>query len=165
MKRIILSMSLLIFAAAPSFAQNASKSVTDQTKLTINAADPSTTVSAQNPDAMKFTSEIHDFGIIPEGPSADYEFTFTNTGKEPIVIQRAQASCGCTTPYYTKDPILPGKTGKIKVAYATQGRPNAFTKTVTVATNVGTKVLTIKGNVEKAPESSVPQNTSMIKTH
>jgi hypothetical protein len=114
---------------------------------------------------MKFTSEVHDFGTIPEGPSAEHEFTFKNTGKEPIIIQRAQASCGCTTPSYSKDPILPGKTGSIKAAYGTQGRPNAFTKTVTVFTNVGTKVLTIKGNVEKAPESSVPQNSSLIKTN
>jgi hypothetical protein len=116
-------------------------------------------------EEMKFTSEVHDFGTIPEGPSAEHEFTFKNTGKEPIIIQRAQASCGCTTPSYSKDPILPGKTGSIKAAYGTQGRPNAFTKTVTVFTNVGTKVLTIKGNVEKAPESSVPQNSSLIKTN
>ncbi|MBS1588968.1 MAG: DUF1573 domain-containing protein [Bacteroidetes bacterium] len=114
---------------------------------------------------MKFQTDVHDFGNIPEGPAAEYEFTFKNTGKEPIIIQRAQPSCGCTTPSYSKDPVLPGKTGSIKASYGTQGRPSVFTKTITVVTNVGTKVLTIKGNVEKAPESSVPANTSMIKTH
>ncbi len=118
-----------------------------------------------NPNTIKFDNEVHDFGTIPEGPTVEYEFVFRNSGSEPIIIQKAQPSCGCTTPSYSKDPILPGKTGSIKAAYATQGRPNAFSKTITVQTNVGTKVLTIKGNVEKAPESSVPVNTSMIKTN
>ena len=107
----------------------------------------------------------HDFGTIPEGPAADHEFVFKNTGKEPIVIQQVHASCGCTTPSYSKDPVLPGKTGTVKASYATQGRPNAFTKTITVSSNIGVKTLTIKGNVEKAPESSVPQSSSMIKTN
>jgi len=114
---------------------------------------------------MVFKTELHDFGTVPEGPAAEYEFSFTNKGKEPLIIQAVNASCGCTTPSYSKDPVLPGKTGTVKASYNTAGRPNAFTKTITVTSNAGTKVLTIKGEVEKAPESSVPQNNSMIKTH
>lgn len=173
MKKVVLSLGLLMVVAAPSFAQGKkdkqAKEVTAAGTATVSPAAPTADgvadATAQNPDAIKFDSEVHDFGTIPEGPTAEYEFVFRNTGKEPIIIQKAQPSCGCTTPSYSKDPILPGKTGTIKAAYATQGRPNAFTKTITVQTNVGTKVLTIKGNVEKAPESSVPANTSMIKTN
>jgi hypothetical protein len=60
---------------------------------------------------------------------------------------------------------MPGGTGTINVSYHTKGRPNAFTKTISVVSNAGTKVLTIKGNVEKAPAGSVPENSSMIKTN
>ncbi|RYZ55128.1 MAG: DUF1573 domain-containing protein [Sphingobacteriales bacterium] len=113
---------------------------------------------------MKFKSEIHDFGNIRQNVPAEVEFTFKNTGKEPIILQRVQASCGCTTPSYSKDPILPGKTGSVKASYNAAAAGN-FNKSITVFSNIGTKVLTIKGNVEKAPESSVPQNSSMIKTN
>ena len=175
MKKLVLTLGLFVFAAGATFAQGKkatkpmakapAKNAVEATPTATVAAAPAAPATAENPDAMKFTNEVHDFGTIPEGPNAEYEFTFKNTGKEPIIIQRAQPSCGCTTPSYSKDPVLPGKTGSIKASYGTQGRPNAFTKTITVVSNVGTKVLTIKGNVEKAPETSVPQNNSMIKTH
>ena len=168
MKKIILSLGLFAFAASATFAQEKKSVAKQQTKEALPvAATPAagTSSGAQNADNMKFATELHDFGTIPEGPAAEYEFNFKNTGKEPIIIQRAQPSCGCTTPSYSKDPVLPGKSGSIKASYGTQGRPNAFNKTITVFTNVGTKVLTIKGNVEKAPEGSVPENNSMIKTH
>ena len=178
MKKIVLSLGIIALSATVTFAQGSKKGASKPTaKAETVAAAPQAAPAAQaatpaaadaanrTAEEMKFTNEVHDFGTIPEGPNAEYEFTFKNTGKEPIIIQRAQASCGCTTPSYSKDPILPGKSGSIKASYGTQGRPNAFTKTVTVFTNVGTKVLTIKGNVEKAPENSVPENSSMIKTH
>lgn len=120
----------------------------------------STTLTVEN---IVFDNEVHDFGTIPEGPNADYEFTFKNTGKEPINLQTVNASCGCTTPSWSKEPVLPGKTGSIKASYATQGRPGGFTKSITVVSNAGTKVLTIKGTVEPAPSGSAPaSNKSMI---
>jgi hypothetical protein len=121
--------------------------------------------SALTVENMSFTADSHAFGTVSEGPTADYEFQFKNTGKEPIVIQRVQASCGCTTPSYTKEPVAPGKTGIVKASYNTMGRPGEFTKTLTVISNAGTKVLTITGTVEKAPTTSVPENTSMIRTN
>jgi hypothetical protein len=170
MKKIVLSLGLIALTASVTFAQGKKGAPKASAKVATAAPAPQAApapsdASSQNAENMKFVSEVHDFGTIPEGPNAEYEFVFKNTGKEPIIIQRAQASCGCTTPSWTKDPILPGKTGSLKASYGTQGRPNAFTKTITVVSNVGTKVLTIKGNVEKAPESSVPQNSSVIKTN
>ncbi len=78
----------------------------------------------QSPNApvFKFVEETHDFGTIKEGPQAVYEFVFTNTGREPLIIQSCSASCGCTTPDWSKDPILPGQKGKITVFYC--GVPN-----------------------------------------
>ena len=155
MKKIILSLSCLVALATQGIAQ-------DKKEVAANPGAPVTTLVAEN---MAFKVDTHDFGNIPEGPAAEFEFSFKNTGKEPIIIQRVQPSCGCTTPTYTKDPILPGKTGVIKASYGTQGRPGPFNKNLTVLSNAGSKVLFIKGEVEKAPESSVPQNNSMIKTN
>lgn len=95
-------------------------------------------------------SATHDFGDIKEadGP-VTHTFTVINNGELPLVISRVAASCGCTTPSWTKEPIAPGKTGDIKVTYDPTGRPNAFTKTINVYSNgkTGSYVLTIRGNV------------------
>ncbi len=119
--------------------------------------------SNMKPENMVFNEDSHDFGTIPEGPAAEYEFKFKNTGSEPIVITKVHASCGCTTPSYSKEPVKPGETGTVKAVYNTQGRPTPFNKSITVVSNAGTKVLVIKGTVEKAPDGSVPKNTSMMK--
>lgn len=99
-----------------------------------------------------FDKTVFDFGKINESAgTATCDFTFTNKGTAPFIIQRVQASCGCTTPDYTNEPVLPGKTGKIKVTYSTTGRPGSFDKKVTVFSNVPDEVyvLTIKGEVLK----------------
>jgi hypothetical protein len=77
----------------------------------------------------------HDFGTIPEGPKAVYEFQFLNIGKAPLLITNAQASCGCTSPEFPREPILPGKKGKIKVTYTTEGHVGNFTKSVYLTSN------------------------------
>lgn len=80
----------------------------------------------------------HDYGTIPEGPNAVYEFQFVNIGNAPLLITNAQASCGCTSPEYSKSPILPGKKGKIKVTYTTKGHPGNFAKSVYLTSNAQT---------------------------
>ena len=67
-----------------------------------------------------FNELKHEFGNIPHAIPATTTFTFTNTGKTPLVIETATATCGCTTPIYPKKPILPGKKGDIKVTYNAQ---------------------------------------------
>lgn len=97
-----------------------------------------------------FAVKTHDFGNIKEanGP-VSCEFTFTNAGSGNLIIYDATAECGCTRPEYPKNPIAPGKSGKIKVTYNPAGRPGAFEKTVTVKANgKPSKIrLKIKGNV------------------
>jgi len=101
--------------------------------------------------AAKFVDESHDFGEVIEGKLATHEFQITNSGNQPLIINNVQASCGCTTPFWTKEPIMPGKTGTIKASYNSAGRPGAFNKTLTVLSNAGNgnKTLHIKGNVLK----------------
>jgi hypothetical protein len=105
--------------------------------------------AVQAQGVLKFNKEVHDFGKVAEGPLATYSFEVTNTGTAPVVISNAAASCGCTTPEWSKDPIMPGAKSTIKVGYNTSGRPGAFTKTITVTSNAenATVILTIKGEV------------------
>ncbi len=98
---------------------------------------------------LQFETDNHDFGNVPEGTMATYEFKFKNTGNQPVVIANVQASCGCTTPDWTKTPVLPGKSGIVRAMYSSAGRPGVFNKTVTVTSNAteASKVLSIKGSV------------------
>ncbi len=109
---------------------------------------------AQGKAEIKFTETSFDFGKIQEADGdASHEFTFTNTGDAPLVLSRVTASCGCTTPEYSKEPIAPGKKGVIKATYGAKGRPGMFTKTISVYTNVQEApiTLTIKGEVIPIP--------------
>ncbi|WP_400191385.1 DUF1573 domain-containing protein [Hymenobacter sp. B81] len=106
-------------------------------------------LSAAAQGVMSFEKKDHDFSNVTEGTTATHEFKFKNTGNQPIVIANVQASCGCTTPDWTKTPVLPGKTGFIRASYNSAGRPGQFNKTVTVTSNAteSSQMLTIKGTV------------------
>lgn len=93
--------------------------------------------TAKTAPEMTFTATSHDFGNIAEdGGPVKCEFVFTNTGDAPLVIVSASASCGCTKPGFPKEPIMPGKTGKITVTFFPQGHPGEINKDVKVRTNV-----------------------------
>jgi len=178
MRKVILSLGVVLLTAGVVLAdgkkhkkdkgETKTETGSQQTISTTAApADviPTAPATTLKPEDMAFRDMTHDFGTIPEGPDATCEFVFTNTGKEAITIQKAQPSCGCTVPQFSSQPVPPGGTGTINVAYHTAGKPNVFTKTISVVSNAGTKVLTIKGSVEKAPTTSVPEVTSLIRTN
>jgi len=108
---------------------------------------------------MSFEKETHDFGTIKEGEIATYEFIFTNTGDQPIEIATVKASCGCTTPFWTRGLIKPGEKGNIKASYNSKDRPGGFSKSVTVQSNAqrNVTVLYVKGFAEPA-QTSVEEN-------
>lgn len=117
---------------------------------------------------MKFAKETHDFGKIEQGKPATYVFEFKNTGTDPIIINDAQASCGCTKPTFSREPVMPGKTGSVSATYnaAAMGQ---FTKTVTVTSNAesGQTVLYLKGEVvaqKEAQTAASPETTPADKT-
>src|SRR5690606_24795210 len=97
---------------------------------------------------FKFEKETHDFGKVPQNKPVSYEFTFTNVGTEPIIISEVKPSCGCSVAEFTKTPVKPGETGKIKVTYDAKVK-QPFTKNFTVRSNTKTpvKTLYIKGEV------------------
>jgi len=108
-------------------------------------------VSAQA--EIKFDKLTHNFGKFSESsPVVTCTFTFTNTGDKPLVINQAVASCGCTVPEYTKDPIQPGQKGTIKVTYNGTGKfPGHFKKSITIRTNGKVEMtrLYIEGEMEE----------------
>lgn len=100
--------------------------------------------------SIKFDNTTHDYGEMEQGGNGDCEFTFTNVGTEPLLLSDVRASCGCTTPSWTREPIMPGKTGTIKVHYDTN-RLGGINKAITVTTNGNPErvVLRITGNVNQ----------------
>lgn len=105
---------------------------------------------AQVAKPLQFREETFDFGRIAEEAGAvTHEFIFTNVSGRPVKILNVRPSCGCTTPDWTKDAILPGKTGFIQARFDPAGRPGFFNKTLSVTTDYdgGTVVLQIKGQV------------------
>ena len=86
---------------------------------------------------IKFEKTRHNFGVFAQDTAVvSYDFVFTNVGKAPVIIHQAVASCGCTVPDYTFDPIMPGKKGKITVTYdGTTRKPGVFRKSITVHNN------------------------------
>jgi hypothetical protein len=98
--------------------------------------------------SIKWIKEEISMGEIPQGQPKTVEFEFKNTGELPVLISTVQASCGCTTPEYSKTPILPGETGKIKATYNAAAK-GVFKKTVTVTTSAeeAPRVLSISGTV------------------
>ena len=111
-------------------------------------------VSYAQKGVMKFTSETHDFGKVEQGKPVTHVFEFKNTGSDPVVINDAQASCGCTKPSWTSEPIMPGKTGTVSATYNAAAN-GAFNKTVTVISNAeaGQVVLRLKGEVVSKKEA------------
>ena len=114
-------------------------------------AKPAEAVDNTPKTTITFAEFEHDFGNIKQDSENKKVFTFTNTGTEPLIIEAANGSCGCTVPNYPKSPIPPGGTEEIEVEYKPGKQENAQTKTVTVIANTEPKqtTLRIKANVQK----------------
>lgn len=113
--------------------------------------------SGQTKDpSISFDKVVHDFGNITEqGGSVTSKFEFTNTGSAPLLVSQVRASCGCTTPDWSKEPILPGKRGFVAATYDPRNRPGPFDKSINVTTNTNppTTILHIKGDVSPKPKT------------
>lgn len=104
----------------------------------------------KNQARISFQEKTHNFGVVKEdGGPVSCDFQFVNDGSGNLIIYEAKAQCGCTRPEYPKNPVAPGKNGKIRVTYNPIGRPGPFEKVVTVKTNAkeGKVRLKITGNV------------------
>lgn len=128
MKKLFLSILLAIAVVFSANAQS-QKAASTQAEIT-------------------FTELEHDYGEVVKGGDGMCEFIYKNTGKAPLMLTNVRSSCGCTIPSWSKEPLMPGKTAKIKVKYNTNNVGN-INKSITVESNAsnGRVVLKIKGKV------------------
>jgi hypothetical protein len=174
MKKVLLSLLCLTITMATVSAQETTKPATGRVK-SVPASQSSTMPVAQtlgapppaapaptpvdaNAGKFKFKEETHDYGEVPEGPLAEYDFEFKNVGKKPIIISEAHGSCGCTVPKWPTDPILPKHKGVIHVSYNTNGRVGQINKDVYITSNAQQSLmkLHITGNVKAKPDAVKP---------
>jgi hypothetical protein len=148
MKKIAIVVTLFTTILSSAFAQ-------------VPMANTGGVALTRPPDVVQLKENAHNFGKIPQGRPATYTFEIVNTGGSPLKLDNVQASCGCTTPEWSRDPIAAGATAQIRVGYNAYSE-GSFTKTVTIIYNTNqTKTLTISGEVYKMPVSSAPENSSV----
>jgi Protein of unknown function (DUF1573) len=103
---------------------------------TVAAYAQSATTASKNGPVLTWDKSTHDFGTMAQGDVLEHTFKFTNTGNEPLVITNVQVSCGCTTPKgWPRDPVMPGGSGELTVAFNSTGKMGAQTKPVTIVSN------------------------------
>lgn len=145
------SNSIATFAPLPAKAPP----VTTAPKTTFDPLTPPAPIPPADYNGplttIGFPEAVHDFGKVKQDSENKYTFTFTNTGKDPLVITDAVGSCGCTVPDYPKHPIAPGETGAINVVYKPGKQEGNQNKTVTVTANTepSQTVLRITADVQK----------------
>jgi hypothetical protein len=123
--------------------------------------NPSPVLTPAGADILQLKENTYSFGKIPQGRPVIHVFEVVNTGKDPLMLENVQASCGCTTPEWSREAIAPGAVSSIKVGYNAyaEGR---FNKTVTIFYNNGKKkALVISGEVYKLPATAAPENASV----
>lgn len=143
MKKFIITFSVVIASLSFCHAQ------------TSTTTSPTVSSGA----VITFNNLVHDYGTVVKGSDGNCEFTFKNTGTEPLILSNVQTSCGCTVPSWPKEPILPGKTGTIKVNYTKMNVVSTISKQITVSSNAtnGSIVLSIKGTVVEGTETTPTQ--------
>jgi len=152
---ILLFVTVFLFSCSEKKAPKASTEL-----VKIDASADSSTVKKSGQAKIQFEKMLHDFGYITQGEVVEYEFIFTNTGDADLLIASASASCGCTIPDYPKEPIAPGKQGKIKVKFNSELRLDKFLKEVYVTANTDPTVNTISitGVIKPKPQISLPNS-------
>ncbi len=148
MKKILLSLAFAALVAGGATAQERSK-----TKV----AAPSE--QAVNGPALTFEETEYNFGDISQGDVVEHTFKFKNTGTQPLIIERVDVTCGCTTPAWTKEPVMPGKTGIVTAKFNSAGKLGQQKKAITVHSNSadGAKYVYIVTDIKEKAGASAKQ--------
>lgn len=116
---------------------------------TAEPVQPKAKLNPEDYPKIEFETTTFDFGTIKEGDVVEHVFKFMNTGKTDLVITNAQASCGCTVPNWTKEPIKKGESGEVKIQFNSAGKSGLQQKTVTLSSNTeaGNEIINFKANI------------------
>lgn len=119
---------LLIFSC-----KNEEKGIT--TDLVNNPATESVDNDNKGLPKIEFERTSFDFGVIEQGEIVSHTYKFKNTGSSDLIITKVAATCGCTVPKYSKEPIAPGKEGVVEVIFDSAGRNGMQHKSLTIVSN------------------------------
>lgn len=158
MKKVILSLSVLCLIAFTSCKDDAKSKINNDN---VAAAAERDATAGEFP-AISFDKVEHDFGTIMDGTPVETVFTYTNTGKSPLVVSNIKSSCGCTVPQdWNKEPLAPGESAHFTVKFNGKGT-NQVSKTVTLTTNTetGTENVKIKAFIQPDPNAPAATNTN-----
>jgi hypothetical protein len=164
MKKTFVKALIVVMTTAGIYSCNTQAKRADATDSQVNAnvqttSQPSTDASAQSvavdAPVMTFEETNWDFGTIQEGDVVKHTYTFTNTGKSPLIIQNATAQCGCTVPDWTRTPVAPGEKGELRVEFNSKGKAGVQSKSVTITANTQPEInqVMLKGVVESGVAS------------
>ena len=161
-KNLILATSFAVALFATSCDNNTGSDNVTESDATVaetttapvvenpNVAGAEEVAAPENAPVISFAETTYDFGTVKQGEVVEHTFKFTNTGKSPLVIESATATCGCTVPEPPKEPIAPGQSGEIKVQFNSTGKVGMQSPVVTVRANTVPNItqVTLKGTVE-----------------
>lgn len=116
----------------------------------------SQTAAGKMPKLTFAETGVYDFGNMVEGDTVEHVFTFTNTGEFPLIINNITASCGCTTPEWPREPVMPGQKSTVKVRFNSRGKMGQQNKTITIFANTEPSMtdLHFKAQVDPKPDSA-----------
>ena len=144
MKRIfVLALVAISFASCQNAAKTNGATGTGIESAAVAGATGDTAVPEGEAAVMDFEKGNYDFGKITQGEKVSYSYKFKNSGKSPLIISNATATCGCTIPETPKEPILPGAEGVIKVVFNSAGKMGMQDKVITVTSNANPNVNTV----------------------
>ena len=147
----------IICALAFAIIANAQTTTKVTSPITLSSEKPVLTET----EVIALKEKEYNFGKIPQGKPVTHVFEFKNTGNTPLKLDNVQASCGCTTPEWSKDEVAPGSSSKITVGY-NAANDGEFEKTITLTYNGSqTQQIIIKGEVWKTPVASAPENSAL----
>ncbi|HEX8349593.1 MAG TPA: DUF1573 domain-containing protein [Hymenobacter sp.] len=141
-KALVLALALSL----AGFASQAQTAAVKPANATVKAAGPQ----------IQFETDKFDFGTIKQGDIVDHTFKFKNVGTQPLVISNIGVSCGCTTPDWTKEPVMPGKTGTVTAKFNSAGKMGVQNKVLTIESNsaAGNSMVSLVGTVADASASA-----------
>lgn len=169
MKNGILLLAIIIFTGFAVSAQTSTSAQSDaqkkemeqkrkQEQERLQKENSSAKINNSNAPVITFDKTVHDYGTMVQHGDGKCEFTFTNDGKEPLILSNVRSSCGCTVPTWPRQPILPGQSEVIKVKYDTK-RLGMINKSIHVYSNAVKSPVTlkIKGKIETASATQAPE--------
>ena len=135
---------LVIAALAFTSCRNANTQNGETTAVSVgNDTSKAAQIAPADAPVIVFERDVYDFGKIEQGEKVLHEFKLKNTGKSPLIITNATATCGCTVPQIPGEPILPGKEGKINVVFNSEGKMGMQDKVVTITSNANPNTTTV----------------------